>query len=105
MDFNATIEIDDDAATIRLDGQLDRQSAPVLQELIVRAADAEVNRLVLLMHGLEYMSSAGLRCLVFAHQKMPGDTDIVLVGATPAVAETVRLTGFDRSVTMQETGV
>ena len=66
------------------------------------AAEQEVSRLILLMQTLAYMSSAGLRCLVFAHQKMPAGTEIVLVGTQPEVAETIRLTGFDRSVVMQE---
>jgi anti-anti-sigma factor len=48
------------------------------------------------------MSSAGLRSLVFAHQKMPPGMEIVLIGARPEVAETIRLTGFDRSIVMQE---
>jgi anti-anti-sigma factor len=55
------------------------------------------------MDELTYMSSAGLRCLVFAHQKLPRGVDIVLVGTRPEVAETIKLTGFDRSITMQET--
>jgi anti-anti-sigma factor len=48
--------------------------------------------------------SAGLRCLVFAQQKMPHGVQIVIVGARPEVAETIRLTGFDRAVVMQESG-
>jgi anti-anti-sigma factor len=48
------------------------------------------------------MSSAGLRCLVFAHQKLGRAVEIVLVGTQPAVAETISMTGFDRSVIMQD---
>jgi anti-anti-sigma regulatory factor len=41
---------------------------------------------------------------VFAHQKMGREAQIVLVGVRPEVAETIRLTGFDRSIVMQEAG-
>jgi len=102
MNFSAKMHFGDDTATLRLVGELDRTAAPRLNELISQAAEQEVKRLVLLMEQLTYMSSAGLRCLVFAHQKMPRGVDIVLVGTRPEVAETIKLTGFDRSITMQE---
>ncbi len=102
MTFDARMHLDDGTATIRLTGELDRHAAPRLNELVIEAADQQVLRLVFLMDALTYMSSAGLRCLVFAHQKMPRAVEIVLVGTRREVAETIRLTGFDRSITMQE---
>jgi anti-anti-sigma factor len=50
------------------------------------------------------MSSAGLRCLVFAHQKMADDVRITVVGVQAQVAETIRLVGFDHSIDLQEAG-
>lgn len=105
MAFSSTMQIEDGVATIRLEGELDGHSAPELNELVSSVAEQQVARLVLLMGQLSYMSSAGLRCLVFAHQKMPAGSEIVLVGTQPEVAETIRLTGFDRSITMQESTV
>jgi len=103
MNLKANMNIDDGVATIRLVGELDRNSAPRLNDLIIEAADHTVERLVLLMAECSYMSSAGLRCLVFAHQKLPHGVQILLIGTRPEVAETIRLTGFDRSIVMQET--
>ncbi|GAA3436556.1 STAS domain-containing protein [Kutzneria kofuensis] len=102
MSFNTKVHIDDGVVTIRLTGELDSRSAPTLNEVIVEATEKPVRRLVLLAEDLTYLSSAGLRCLVFAHQKLGRGVDIVLVGATPEVAETIRLTGFDRSLVMQD---
>lgn len=102
MAFHAHLVLDDGIATIRPVGELDARSAPRLDELITEASAGEIKRLVLLMEELTYMSSAGLRCLVFAHQKLPRTVEIVLVGTRSEVAETIRLTGFDRSVVMQE---
>ncbi|EWM13175.1 MULTISPECIES: STAS domain-containing protein [unclassified Kutzneria] len=101
MSFTTKVHTDDGVVTIRLTGELDSRSAPSLNEIIVEATESTVRRLVLLAEDLTYMSSAGLRCLVFAHQKLGRGVDIVLVGATPEVAETIRLTGFDRSLVMQ----
>jgi len=41
--------------------------------------------------------------LVFARQKMADGVALVLVGAGESVAETIRLTGFDQSVSFSET--
>ncbi len=106
MSFSAKLHRDEDGtAVIRLVGDLDSRSASRLNDLVVEATAEPVSRLVLLMEDLAYMSSAGIRCLVFAHQKLPRGVDIVLVGARPEVAEVIRYTGFDRSVVMQESGV
>lgn len=102
MAFSAKMQISDGIATIRLVGELDARSAPQFNDLITDAAKRRLTQLVLLADQLTYMSSAGLRCLVFAHQKMPRNVRIVLVGAQPDVAEAIRLTGFDRSIDMQE---
>ncbi len=103
MAFSTDLHLEEGTATIRLDGELDSRSAPELAELVSKVAtEQDVERLVLLMAELSYMSSAGLRCLLFAHQKMPAQAQIILVGTQPQVAETIRLTGFDRSITMQE---
>jgi anti-sigma B factor antagonist len=104
MSFDAKLQIEDGVATIRLAGELDAASAPKFNNLITDAAKHDLNRLVLLAADLTYMSSAGLRCLVFAQQKLPRKTEIVLVGAQPYVAETIRLTGFDQSITVEEAG-
>lgn len=104
MTFNAHLLIEDSVATIHLSGELDARSAPRFNDLIIDAAKHKLSRLVLLAGDLTYMSSAGLRCLVFAHQKMSRGVEILLVGARPDVAETIRLTGFDRSIVVQESG-
>jgi anti-anti-sigma factor len=102
MSFQAKSHTEDGVVTMRLVGDLDSRSAPTLNTLITEIAAQPVRRLVLLVDELAYLSSAGLRCLVFAHQKMGRGVDIVLVGARPEVAETIRMTGFDRSVIMQD---
>ena len=102
MSFTTKVHIDDGVVTIRLTGELDSRSAPALNEVIVEATGGPVRRLVLLAEDLTYMSSAGLRCLVFAHQKLGRGVEIVLVATQPAVAETISMTGFDRSVIMQD---
>jgi anti-anti-sigma factor len=87
-------------ATVVLTGEVDAGSAPLLDDWIAEVTAGPVDRLVLRLDGVTYLSSAGLRCLVFAHQKLGRGVRIDIVGARPEVAATIRLTGLDRSVRM-----
>ncbi|MBD2772701.1 anti-sigma factor antagonist [Iningainema tapete] len=100
MTFNATLETNNDIAKITLSGELDASTAPVFKEKVEEAATQNVKRLVLLAQDLEYMSSAGLRVLIFAKQKMGAKVEIYIVGAQEMVKDTIEHTGFHYSVVM-----
>lgn len=102
MAFSITETIAGDTATFTLVGELDASSAPAFRDQIEAAATAHVKQLVLNLGALEYMSSAGLRVLVYAKQKMGTGVDIILVGTQPMVKDTLEKTGFHRSVRMVE---
>jgi anti-anti-sigma factor len=97
--FNVTLEMTDKGiAKIALVGELDGSVAPDFKAAVENAAEQGAKRLVLLMKNLEYMSSAGLRVLIFAKQKMGHDVDVYVVGAQEMVMETITMTGFHHSV-------
>lgn len=98
MAFNATTEINDKTATITLMGELDAAAALIFREQVETAAKMQPTYLVLMMKDLEYMSSAGLRVLIFAKQKMGVHVDIYVVAPQEMVQETLEKTGFDQSV-------
>ncbi len=100
MAFNAKSEVTDGIAKITLSGELDAAAAPAFKAEIEKAAAQHPRKLALLVQDLEYVASAGLRVLIFAKQKLGTDVDIYVVGAQPAVAETLSLTGFNYSVVM-----
>ncbi len=102
MAFSSTLEINKGIAKITLTGELDAAVAPAFRDEIEKAAAQGAKRLVLLMSGLDYMASAGLRALVFAKQKMGAEADIYVIGAQESVTETLELTGFSNSVIAME---
>ena len=98
MAFSATTTIDSSIAKITLSGELDGNMAPLFQREVEKAATQQVKRVVLLMSNLDYISSAGLRVLVFAKQKMGAGVDLYMIGAQQQVKDTIQMTGFDRSI-------
>lgn len=100
MSYDATLNMVDDTARVRLLGELDYKAALQFQELVEGLVKEEIQRLVLLAHELEYMASAGLRVLVFAKQKMGPRVEVYIVGAQEMVRETIEKAGFDQSVYM-----
>jgi anti-anti-sigma factor len=72
--------------TVRLDGRLDNESAPVLDRELDKLASAPVDVLVFDLTDLEYISSAGLRSIFAARMAMAERSGrIVLVNAQPQV--------------------
>lgn len=100
MAFNASFEMTKKGiAKITLSGELDGSVASVFKTEVEKAASQKAKRLVLLMADLEYMSSAGLRVLVFAKQKMGANVDIYAVGVQEQVMEPITMTGLHHSMT------
>jgi anti-anti-sigma factor len=94
--------LDDGTAEISLVGELDASVANEFKGEVEKAVAEKAKRLVLIMKDLEFMSSAGLRVLVFAKQKMGADVDIYVIGAQDPVRDTIEMTGFQHSVIMQD---
>ena len=100
MPFSATSEVTNGIARVTVSGELDASSAPEFKAAIEKVAADKPRKLVLLLNGLEYMASAGLRVLIFAKQKLGLGTTIYVVGAQPSIVETLEMTGFHHSVVM-----
>ena len=90
-----TIEIKRNGQTtiIELVGRLDTTTAPVLDKTIMEDL-GDTKDLILEVKGLEYISSAGLRVLLSAQQKMQGIGTMKLKNVCEDVMEVLEMTGF-----------
>jgi anti-anti-sigma factor len=100
MAFNLTSDFVNGVARITLSGELDASVAGQFKTAVEQAAESKPKSLALLVGELTYMSSAGLRALVFAKQKMGAAIRIFVVGAQETVLETIEMTGFNHSVVL-----
>ncbi len=103
MAFNVTSELTAEGlGKITLQGELDASVATQFKAEVEKLAAQHARRLVLLLQDLEYMSSAGVRVLVFAKQKMGPGVDIYGVAPQDSVKETIIMTGLQHSLILLE---
>jgi anti-anti-sigma factor len=104
MSCHATVSRDGNIALITLNGELDALTAPGFRDELKRATENPVNvsHLVLDVANVSYLSSAGMRALAYARQKLPDGVRIVLVGANDMVQRTIRLVGFQYNLELSD---
>ncbi len=103
MAFESTLEMSNGVAKITLSGELDAGSAPQFKSTVEEAAGQGAKRIALIVPDLEYISSAGLRVLVFARQKMGKGIDIYLIGAQDQILDPIKQSGLLHSLYTAET--
>lgn len=89
-----------EVATVTLRGAADSESVHRITTMLDAFAHRPPRRLILDLSEVAHLSSAVLRCLVLAHQRLGPGTEIVVADAAPDVARALRMACFDRSVTL-----
>jgi anti-anti-sigma factor len=88
------------SVVVRVEGRLDQDTCePFGEQLaaLVEAAGREGGAVVADLSGLEYVSSAGLRCFMLGSRKAKAtDTAILVAALQPMVAEIFAISHFDR---------
>lgn len=89
--------------TITLNGDVDTKTAPELLSKLTALELHLLEQLRLDLKAVEFVSSAGLRAIVFAKQKMPHDSALYLIGASDLIVETITKTGLAQAVRIVST--
>ena len=90
----------ENCVTMTLSGEVDTKTAP---ELLKELTGLELNvlsQLRMKLAEVSFMSSAGLRALVFAKQKMPHSARLYVIGASEVIQDTITKTGLTQAVVM-----
>jgi anti-sigma B factor antagonist len=81
--------------TIRVAGRLDATTSPEFERQVAGCLEQGVTGLILSFAELDYISSAGLRVLIFAAKKLKsGSGALALCGLRDHVKEVLEIAGF-----------
>ena len=79
--------------TVALEGRLDTTTAPQLEAELRQSLDG-ITQLTMDLGGLAYISSAGLRVLLFAQKQMNKQGEMKVMNVNESVMEIFEVTGF-----------
>ncbi|MBF0536658.1 MAG: anti-sigma factor antagonist [Nitrospirae bacterium] len=100
MSLTVTSEVSEGIAKITLVGEVDSGSVSKFKEEVDKLAQVSPKEIVLFMKDLTFMSSAGLRVIVFAKQKLGVNVPIYVVKPQEMIVDTLTKTGLLHSVTI-----
>ena len=94
--MNFEIQADDDRITIHFSGEIDMQYSPKVREQILLQLDNN-KPLHINLHGVSYMDSSGIACLVEGLQKSKSQQiDFILVKPQAQVMQVLKLARLDQ---------
>ena len=102
MESKFSAEYKDGVSKVELSGRLDAANSPALQEELKKLIGQPVSRIVFYAKDLEYISSAGLRVIIFAKQKIGVDAQVFLIGAQEAVLDVIKMSGLENFMVIQD---
>ncbi|MDO4869923.1 MAG: STAS domain-containing protein [Bacillota bacterium] len=86
--------------TINVSGRLDTTTAPQLDEELKASIDG-IESLIMDLDELEYISSAGLRVLLYAQKVMNKQGEMIVRNANEQIMEIFEVTGFSDILTIK----
>lgn len=90
------------SSTYKAVGRLDATTAGATEKALLALLVDDVNSISMDLSALDYVSSAGLRVmLVVAKAAKAKGGKLVLTGPKPAILEVIKISGFDRIITVQ----
>jgi len=99
MEINKKIK--ENETILALCGRLDTTTAPELNKELTDLFEDGVKDLVLDFEQLEYISSAGLRALLFAKKSVGEEGDVVIRNVNDMIMEILEITGFKDILTIE----
>ena len=99
--LNIEKKLEGNVLEVALEGRLDTTTAPDLEALLKESMEG-ISELVLNFEKLEYISSAGLRVLLFAQKTMSKTGSMKVIHVSNDVKEIFEVTGFLDILTVED---
>ena len=87
---------DGEPTVFALEGRLDTNTSPKLEEYATGLYDRGINDIAVDMGKCEYVSSAGLRVIVAMQKHAMAGGTLAFRNVTPEVMDVFEMTGFDK---------
>ena len=100
MDLSVLSESHTNYWLVILKGDIDTKTAPSLLDALTKIELATLPELRIDMAAVGFLSSAGLRAFVFAKQKMPFESRLILIGTNAEIADVINKTGLTQAITL-----
>ena len=94
-------ELNNKQLTIKLEGELNTTTAPLLEEVIKNDLNG-INSLIFDFEKLEYLSSAGLRMILVAQKIMEQQGKMVIRHVNKSILEIFDITGFSSILSIED---
>lgn len=91
--MKVTKSIQDSTLTVQLEGKLDTNTTPLAEQEIMEDVD-KVDKIIVDMEHLKYLSSAGLRLLLILHKRMSERDGLTIIHVNETIMEILQFTGF-----------
>lgn len=89
--------------TLVLQGDIDTKTAPELLEILITLELKKLGELKIDLMEVNFMSSAGLRALLFAKQKMNQDSIVSVVNPNDEIKDVIIKTGLSNAISFINT--
>ena len=93
--------VNEDVTDIALVGRLDTTTAPDLEKELKELFEQGVSQLALDFEQLDYISSAGLRVLLYAQKSVSENGKMTIRNVKPEIMEVFDITGFIDILTIE----
>jgi anti-anti-sigma factor len=98
MEKNFQINLEGTTLKVKVGFELTRRNAPVLQELLNSYKGQNILRIVFDTTDLVFISSAGIRCVIFAIQELGQKPEIIFLNCAKEIIETFKMSGLIRFI-------
>ena len=99
--LNIDVQRSEGRCTVRLDGDIDMSTAPVLRKALLEVIETPVERLLIDLGGVGYIDSSGVGTIVELRRRIDrSGSDLVLTGLQERVRSVFEITKLDKFFTI-----
>ncbi len=95
--MNVNKKIEDNVFIVSVEGRLDTNTSPELEEELKDELNQDINSLIFNFENLQYISSAGLRLLISTQKKLKANNKTMkITNVNDVVMEIFEMSGFNK---------